>query len=142
MNEQFETILAVDDAGIVLNVVVEVLRSAHFHVLQASSGHEAVEVAANHTGRIDLLLSDIEMPGMTGPELGDILKALRPKMHVMFMSGFSGGRLLVLNYGWAFIDKPFVSSKLIEMINSVLHSPDKSQGLHQYDSRKEAGKEE
>jgi len=141
MDDKYETILAVDDVGLVLTVVVEVLKSAHFHVLQASSGREALEVASNYPGRIDLLLSDIEMPGMTGIQLGETLKVLRPKMHVMFMSGFADGRLLVLNYGWAFIDKPFVASKLIEMIDSVLHSPDKSQGLRQYDKRKETGQE-
>jgi len=46
------------------------------------------------------------------------------------------GNLLVLNYGWAFIEKPFVAEKLLHMIDVVLHSPDKSQGSDQYDTRK------
>ena len=56
-------------------------------------------------------------PEISGPHLGDALKDARPDIHVMFMSGYMGGELLVLNYGWAFIDKPFVSKKLVEMVN-------------------------
>jgi FixJ family two-component response regulator len=51
------------------------------------------------------------MPGMTGPDLAELLKKARPDLHLMFMSGFTGGNLLVLNYGWAFIEKPFVPAK-------------------------------
>jgi len=58
-----------------------------------------LELAAKYDGRIDLLLSDVQMPGMTGPDLGETLKQSRPEIHVMFMSGFTGGNLLVLNYG-------------------------------------------
>ena len=52
------------------------------------------------------------------------------------MSGMTDGNLLVLNYGWAFIEKPFVAEKLLHMIDVVLHSPDKSQGSDKYDTRK------
>ena len=82
------------------------------------------------------------MPGMTGPDLGEILKRSRPDMHLMFMSGFAGGNLLVLNYGWAFIEKPFVPVKLLQMIDVVLHTPDKSQGGRQYNSLGDTGKPE
>jgi hypothetical protein len=61
---------------------------------------------------------------------------------MMFMSGFTGGNLLVLNYGWAFIEKPFVPLKLLEMVDVVLHTPDKSQGSRQYDTRGDTGKPE
>jgi hypothetical protein len=57
---------------------------------------------------------------------------MRPDMHVMLMSGMAGGDLLVLNYGWAFIQKPFVSVKLLEMVNLVLHTPDRSQGAREF----------
>jgi two-component system, cell cycle sensor histidine kinase and response regulator CckA len=137
--ETMETILVVDDTENILNLVVEILETANFHVLHANSGIGAVKLAAGHSGKIDLLLSDVDMPEMSGPELGDALKQARPDMHVMFMSGFTGGDLLVLNYGWAFIDKPFVPKQLVEMVNAVLHSPDKSQGNHSFDSRKDNG---
>ena len=59
-------------------------------------------------------------------------------MHVMLMSGGDSGNLLVLNYGWAFIQKPFVATKLVEMITSVLHSSNRSQlGGQEFDSRKD-----
>ena len=74
-----------------------------------------------------MLLSDVDMPGMSGPDLGEALKRSRPDLHVMLMSGGADGNLLVLNYGWAFIQKPFVGAKLLQMINKVLHSPNRSQ---------------
>ena len=134
-----ETILVVDDAEVVLSVVVSILKAAHFDVLQASNGPEALKLAANYAGKIDVLLSDIQMPEMSGPTLGETLKEARPDILIMLMSGFPGGDLLVLNYGWAFIQKPFVPVKLLEMINVVLHTPNKSQGSHQYDTRIQSG---
>jgi DNA-binding NtrC family response regulator len=136
-SKQPATILVVDDNDIVLKMVVTLLKSAHFHVLDAWNGEDALKVASEYKGRIDLLLSDIEMPGMSGPDLGSAFKATRPATRVMLMSGFSDGNLLVLNYGWAFIQKPFVSKKLVEMIESVLHSPDRSQGSYEFDERKD-----
>ena len=60
------------------------------------------------------------MPGMSGPALGEILKLAILETHVMLMSGQYEGSLLVLNYGWAFIRKPFVATKLVEMVIDVL----------------------
>ena len=137
-----ETILVVDDIGFVLKLVVAILTAANFTVLQSKSGAAAIKLASEYTGKIDLLLSDVRMPGMSGPELGLALKQNRPDLHVMFMSGFPDGELLVLNYGWAFIHKPFVAQRLAEMINVVLHTPNKSQGGSQYDTRSDLGKQE
>lgn len=131
-----ETILVVDDNDTVLKVVVEVLRRANFKVLSAVNGVNAIELATETEERIDLLLSDVDMPRMTGPDLGLILKKARPDLRVMLMSGGENGNLLVLNYGWAFIQKPFVSAKLVQMIIEVLRSPDRSQpGGQGFDSR-------
>jgi DNA-binding NtrC family response regulator len=123
-----------------LKVVVAILEAASFHVLQADGGSKALRVATEYPGRIDLLLSDIKMPEMSGPELGELLKKTRPGVRVMLMSGFSGD-LLVLNYGWAFIGKPFLAKKLVEMVTEVLHTPDKSQGSNQFDKRKDNASE-
>lgn len=140
--EQLETVLVVDDTRTVLDLVVAILKTAKYNVITANSSHEALEVAANYPGTIHLLLSDVRMPLMNGPELGETLQKTRRDIRVMFMSGSIGGSLLVLNYGWAMIEKPFVPTKLLEMINIVLHSPNKSQGTDHYDTRKDTGKQE
>jgi CheY-like chemotaxis protein len=133
-----ETILVVDDNVTLLNAVVEILRHAKFQVLSATDGADAIELAGETKGRIDLLLSDVDMPPMSGPDLGLTLKKTRPDLHVMLMSGGANGNLLVLNYGWAFIQKPFVATKLVQMIIEVLHSPDRSQpGGQEFDTRKD-----
>jgi hypothetical protein len=70
--------------------------------------------------------------------LGENLKLTRPEIHVMLMSGQHDGALLVLNYGRAFIRKPFVVTKLVEMVTEVLHSPNRSQlGGEKFDSRED-----
>jgi hypothetical protein len=140
LGEHLETILVVDDDAAVLKIVSSILGRAQFRVLQASDGISALQLAAETPETIQLLLSDVKMPGMSGPDLADTLKQTRPDIHVMFMSGFADGDLLVLNYGWAFIQKPFVATKLVEMINVVLHTRDKSQGSRQYDARNDIGK--
>ena len=138
-SKTLETILVVDDNEFVLNLVVSILRNANFQVLSAHDGVAALKLAAETESQVHLLLSDVEMPLLSGPDLGQELKATRPDLRVMLMSGGSNsGNLLVLNYGWAYIQKPFVASKLVEMINHVLHSPDRSQpGGQEFDSRKD-----
>ncbi|MEP6714723.1 MAG: response regulator [Terriglobia bacterium] len=133
-----ETILVVDDNPGVLRMVVTTLESANFRVLSARCGFDAVELAGKTEGTIDLLLSDVDMPLMAGPELGQELKKTRPHLHVMLMSGGGAdGNLLVLNYGWAFIAKPLISSKLVQMVRDVLHTTDRSQLGDEFDSRKD-----
>ena len=133
-----ETILVVDDDEEVLKVVVAILKRANFRVLSANSGPDALKLAEKTDGKIDLLLSDVDMVPMSGPDLGETLKKTRPDMHVMLMSGGAKGNLLVLNYGWAFMQKPFVAMKLVQMVNDVLHSENRSQlGGQEFDSRKD-----
>jgi two-component system, cell cycle sensor histidine kinase and response regulator CckA len=129
------TILVVDDTEEVLKVVTTILRANGFQVMSAHDGASAMQVVADHRGQIDLLLSDIDVPGTTGPQLGIDIKKSHPDMHVMLMSGLPDGALLVLNYGWAFIQKPFLVKKLIQMVSAVLDNPDKSQGSYGYNTR-------
>ena len=136
-----ETILVVDDNELVLEGVVKILEMANFRVLSAPNAAIALNLAEGTPATIDMLLSDVEMPQMSGPDLGEMLKKSRPDMHVMLMSGGSNGNLLVLNYGWAYIQKPFVSQKLVQMVTDVLHSPNRSQlGGQEFDSRKDTAK--
>jgi hypothetical protein len=139
LEKKVATILVVDDDPAVLGVVVKILENSSFSVLSSTSGARALKLAEGTHLRIDLLLSDVDMPEMSGPDLGENLKRARPELHVMLMSGGSNGNLLVLNYGWAYIQKPFVPVKLVQMITDVLQSPDRSQlGGQEFDSRKDA----
>jgi DNA-binding NtrC family response regulator len=139
-NSLLETILVVDDNEAVLNTVSGILKGAGFDVLSAASGSDAIKLAGATKRHIHLLLSDVEMPGLSGPDLGQVLKQARPDLHVMLMSGGIQGNLLVLNYGWAYIQKPLIGTKLVEMIRDVLGSRDRSQpGGQSFDSRKEIG---
>jgi DNA-binding NtrC family response regulator len=134
-----ETILVVDDNEGNRQLVVEILEGQSFQVLSADSGPHAIQLLIETDQKIDMLLTDVEMPQMSGPDLGEVLKKVRPEMHVMLMSAGSSGNLLVLNYGWAYIQKPFVPKKLVEMVNEVLHSPNRSQlGGQEFDSRVDA----
>lgn len=137
--EYLETILVVDDDPAVLRIVSSILGRAEFRVLRATDGSSALKLATETPRTIQLLLSDVKMPGMSGPDLAETLKQTRPDIHVMFMSGFADGDLLVLNYGWAFIQKPFVATKLVEMIDVVLHTRDRSQGSRQYEAGNDIG---
>ena len=122
-----ETILVVDDNEVVLKIVVAILKAQSFQVLSAENGPAALKLAEKTAGTINLLLSDVEMPGMSGPALGDVLTKARPDMHVMLMSGWLTGNLPVFSREWAYIQKPFVPVKLVQMVNEVLHAPNRSQ---------------
>jgi two-component system, cell cycle sensor histidine kinase and response regulator CckA len=138
IQKTLETILVVDDDPSVLGVVVTILRNANFVVLSAESGPAAIQLARQTQGPIHLLLSDVDMPDVSGPVLGETLKESRPDIHVMLMSGQRNGNLLVLNYGWAFIRKPFLAQKLVDMVTDVLHAPNRSQlGGEGFDSRED-----
>ena len=134
-----ETILVVDNEEAVLNAVVTLLESADFRVLSAGSGDEAVKLAQETQDEIHLVLSAVDLPEMSGPDLGNALRKTRPNIHVMLMSGQENGNLLVLNYGWAYIQKQVVAQKLVQMVTDVLHSPDRSQLGDEFDSTKDTG---
>jgi DNA-binding NtrC family response regulator len=132
------TILVVDDTEEVRKAVVTILERADFRVFSADSGPNAIKLVSEMSEEIDLLLSDVSLGQMSGPDLGRILGKEKPDLRVMLMSGYSDGSLLVLNYGWAFIQKPFVPKKLVEMILHVLHTENRSQsGGQEFDSRKD-----
>jgi DNA-binding NtrC family response regulator len=76
------------------------------------------------------------MPGMTGPDLAKTLKKQRPKMRIILMSAYPDGAMLVLNYGWHFIQKPFMPLALVGRIKHVLQSKTREQGTDHFDTRK------
>jgi CheY-like chemotaxis protein len=114
VEQQQRTILVVDDDPAILKFVSGFLVDADYHVLTASSGAAALQQSKDYEGEIHLLLSDFQMPTMSGIELATHMSADRPQLKVL-MSGFTGG-MLVLNEGWHFLAKPFVPSQLRALI--------------------------
>ena len=105
-----ETILVVEDNAAVRSVLCRVLKDAGYVVLAACDAEQASEICDSHQGMIQLLMSDVVMPGVNGPELAVELLRRRPNMKVLFMSGYSGTaitRHAVLREGRAFLPKPF-----------------------------------
>src|SRR5689334_6070253 len=99
-----KTILLVEDTVPLLRAVQTILEEAGFTVLAAAGATEAMRLA-EHAKVIDLLLSDVMMPEISGPDLATKLKQSRPGMRVILMSGYAGRGMLVLNHGWHFIQK-------------------------------------
>jgi CheY-like chemotaxis protein len=125
-NDQ-KTIIVVDDDAANLEYVGELLVDGNYKVLTASDGEAAIQQSSNYKGEIHLLLSDFQMPGMSGIELATKMSLERPHLQVLLMSGFPEG-MLVLNEGWHFLAKPFVPSQLRTLIAGLV-SPDKSKFL-------------
>jgi len=126
----------VEDNAFVMNPVVMMLEHAGFTVLSASNAGQAIQIETDFAETIHLLLSDVMMPGMTGPALAKKLQQRRPQMRVILMSGFIDGAMLVLNHGWHFIEKPFMANALLERVNDVLHSETREQETDRFDTRK------
>jgi CheY-like chemotaxis protein len=110
-----KTILLVDDDANIIAFVSALLVDCGYDILTAKSGEEAVQRSKDRRGEIALLLSDFQMPGMSGVELATRLTVERPRLKVLLMSGFTEG-MLVLNEGWQFLAKPFIPSQLCALI--------------------------
>jgi CheY-like chemotaxis protein len=119
------TILVVDDDPAILAVVCSLLADRGYDLLTAGSGRLALEQSRAFNGDIHLLLSDFQMPGMSGIELATEITADRPELKVLMMSGFDGG-MLVLNEGWHFLAKPFIASQLRALIRGLIFPDEKS----------------
>jgi two-component system, cell cycle sensor histidine kinase and response regulator CckA len=118
-----ETVLLVEDEDVVRAVTSEILETAGYSVLPAANGREACEVAAAHEGPIDVLLTDWIMPEMGGPEVAKRLRAERPEMRVIFMSGYAESDAVLdqLERGdTAFLPKPFSAAELARMLRHVI----------------------
>ncbi len=116
------SVLVVDDEPAVLSLACKILEHAGYEVMRASSGAEAVQVAARG-GRIDLLLTDVVMPGISGRELADSLRTLRPELEVLFMSGYANDGVLhqgSLEEGVELLEKPLLPEPLLARVARVL----------------------
>jgi two-component system cell cycle sensor histidine kinase/response regulator CckA len=113
-NQDKKTILVVDNDATIVRFVSDIL-DHDYNVLTATNGAEGLQRSREFKSEIHILLSDFEMPGMTGIDLATRISEARPGLKVLLMSGFAGG-MLVLNEGWHFLPKPFVSSQLRGLI--------------------------
>jgi PAS domain S-box-containing protein len=117
------TILLVEDQEAVRGLSASVLKEYGYQVLSAESGESALKVAESYPGRIDLLLSDVVLPGMNGRELSERLRARAPAMKVLFISGYTADVIAhrgVLDAGFAYLAKPFGPEALAGKVRKVM----------------------
>jgi two-component system, cell cycle sensor histidine kinase and response regulator CckA len=118
-----ETILLVEDEEQVRTIVLSILTRQGYRVLPAQHAGEALLLCERHPETIDLLLTDVVMPQMSGPELAKRLASTRPQMKVLCMSGYTDDSIVrhgVLEAGVAFIQKPITPSSLARKVRAVL----------------------
>jgi PAS domain S-box-containing protein len=118
-----EVILVVEDDDQVRTVVSKGLPRLGYEVLVVRNAEEALALVEKHPGRIDLLLTDVVMPGLSGPQLADRLTARRPETRVVFMSGYPEAQDPALGFsldGRSYLQKPFALAELAEKIRTAL----------------------
>jgi CheY-like chemotaxis protein len=118
-----ETLLVVEDEDALRDVAGRILSGAGYRVLAADGGGQALELAALHEGAIDLLVSDVVMPGMLGKELAERLTCVRPDTRVLYMSGYAQPVLAsqgTLEPGVALLEKPFTAADLLSAVRKRL----------------------
>ncbi|MBM4133738.1 MAG: response regulator [Nitrospira sp.] len=122
-----KTILLVDDDADVREFVGSLLQREGYRVLETSGGLEALHICARHEGPIHLLLTDVQMPDMTGPELVPRALAIRPHLPVLYMSAQSSEAFHALLKGQPagpFIQKPFTPDALVKKVRDLLGAPE------------------
>ncbi len=115
-----ETILLVEDEELLCHVVVDMLGHLGYKVLGATSGKQALALAQEYSGRIDVLITDVLLPELGGPQLADSLRGSRPDLKVIFVSGDAEAKGL-LGLGDALLQKPFTIKMLSAKLREVLH---------------------
>jgi signal transduction histidine kinase len=116
------TVLLVEDETPLRKLISQVLKSAGHRVLEAAGGDEAIALSVRHSGPIELLVTDVVMPGMNGPELVAKLRARRPNMTILYMSGYDNDLVdrRTLENTASFLQKPFSPRALLKHIDSLL----------------------
>jgi CheY-like chemotaxis protein len=123
------TVLVVEDEDAVRRLTAAILESIGFNVVVAASPAEAIELCERDELRIDLVLTDVVMPGMSGKQLRDHLERLRPGIKVLFSSGYTANVIAhhgILEEGVHFIAKPFGVAELARKLREVLSRKDPS----------------
>jgi len=118
-----ETVLLVEDDEAVRTLTRRVLELQGYAVIPAANGQAALELSRSHPGRIDLLLTDVVMPGISGPRLAELLMAEREDLRCIFMSGYAASKLEgkhLVPSGSAFLQKPFSAAALFRRVRETL----------------------
>lgn len=119
-----ETILIVEDEAAILRLAARILRQAGYRVFTAATPSQALQLAAKINGPLHLLLTDVIMPEMNGRELEQLLRALRPHMQSLFMSGYTAGHVgergILADGGVNFLQKPFTAESLLAKVQQLL----------------------
>jgi len=111
------TILVADDEAALRHALVDILRTSGYEVLEAQSATKALEIAEQHSGRLDILLTDIVMPGLRGTELARRVTKIHPSIQVVYMSGYAEGfSQTELPPNSVFLQKPFRFATLLEQL--------------------------
>jgi CheY-like chemotaxis protein len=121
-----ETVLVAEDQDDLRRLVVTVLESRGYRVLDAADGAGALRLSEETEEVIDLLLTDVIMPDLTGKQVADRIQQARPGIRVLFMSGYADeliARKGVLDRGVSFLQKPFTIDTLVTKIREVLEAP-------------------
>jgi len=119
----YETILLVEDEPSILALGQKMLDKQGYKVLAATGPEEAIAIACEHSGKIDLLLTDVIMPGMNGEVLASRLTALRPELKCLYMSGYTANAIAhhdILDEGINFLQKPFTAKSLGDKVKATL----------------------
>ncbi len=135
-----ETILLAEDDPSVRTLIHDELRKLGYNVVEAKNGIEACLLATQQEGTLDLLLTDMVMPGMGGRELAQHLAVLNPDLRVLFMSGYTDDVGILTGHGegtTAFLQKPFTPASLAQTIRKLLDAPAETQ---QPEPRRDAAK--
>ena len=120
-----ETILLVEDEDSVRRLAREILQMNGYKVFEAQRGSEAIEICERENGPINMMVTDVVMPRMSGPQLADHLAEVRPDMKVLYMSGYTDSSIInhgVLASGTAFLQKPFTPASLLNKVREILNS--------------------
>jgi len=122
-NANGETILLVEDAQVIRMVTRRILENNGYHVIEAPDGETALRLAAEHHGRIDLVLTDIIMPGMSGTALAHHLLDRYPGLPIIYMSGYTNDQVITddLRHDRTyFLQKPFAPDRLVRIVKEVM----------------------
>jgi len=121
-----ETILMVEDEEMVRELIVRVISGQGYNVLVANDGQEALTIFKSHEGPIDLMVTDVMMPGMSGDELAERVRELAPALKVIYLSGYTANAIAargILQPGVHLIQKPFEPNALLAKIREVIDAP-------------------